>query len=454
MIAHLIESTIVLAIAIAAAHLPRLAARTRYAIVFLALMKFAIPWKFHPPSGTIAISIPGPIAVTPHAFATPSIWPLIIKAVWFSVAAALFLVIIVRARRAAAEALEGATIASELCRHGVVVLRSPAAPTPAAIGILRPRIVIPAALDLDDDELEAILAHECAHIARHDNLLALVDAALGAALWFHPLVWMARRILARAREEACDEIVVARGGADVYLAALAKVCRAAASPRVAGVSCIVSNTIRERMNAIMTLPLRRALPHRLVVAAAVALLAAVTLVQAKEEKSSRYIVQTNIEIVRDGQYVFDITVRDGVTNEVVAHPHIQTPAGVPAEIITEGTPVFKVRALGQKDGHAEVSLRVLDEGGNLVESVSASYAVNRQPAQPISLNLKDADLQDVIRTFGQLTGLETKVEPDVDGRVNVQFENVAWDKALQRILFDNHCEYEIEGKMLHVRRMH
>ena len=37
MIAHLVESTIVLAIAIAAAHLPRLAARTRYAIVFLAL---------------------------------------------------------------------------------------------------------------------------------------------------------------------------------------------------------------------------------------------------------------------------------------------------------------------------------------------------------------------------------------------------------------------------------
>ena len=35
----------------------------------------------------------------------------------------------------------------------------------------------------------------------------------------------------------------------------------------------------------------------------------------------------------------------------------------------------------------------------------------------------------------------------------VQFENVAWETALQRILFDNHCEYEIEGKTLHVRRM-
>ena len=246
MIAHLVESTIVLAIAIAAAHLPRLAARTRYAIVFLALVKFAIPSTIlAKPKGMIAISIPGPIAVTPHAFATtPSVWPAVVQAVWLSIAVALFLLILWRARRAVSEALDGAVLAPEReqamlrCR-GVVLLRSPGASAPAAIGIFRPRIVLPAALDLGDDELETILAHECAHIARHDNVLALLDAAAGAALWFHPLVWIARRILARAREEACDEIVVARVSADVYLAALAKVCRAAAAPRVAGVSCIV-----------------------------------------------------------------------------------------------------------------------------------------------------------------------------------------------------------------------
>src|SRR5437870_643856 len=79
-------------------HLPRLAARTRYAIVFLALVKFAIPWKLHPPSGTIAISIPGPIAVTPHAFAAPSIWPTVAMSIWISIAAALFLLIVWRAR--------------------------------------------------------------------------------------------------------------------------------------------------------------------------------------------------------------------------------------------------------------------------------------------------------------------------------------------------------------------
>lgn len=448
MIAHLAESTLILGVAIAAAHLPRLAARTRYAVVFLALLKFAVPWKFHPPGGTIEISVPGPItAAAPNAFASAApLWPAILEAIWLSIAVALFILVIVRARRAAAEALEGAVAAGEF--RGVAVLRSPNLAAPAAIGILRPRIVLPAALDLGRDELEAILAHERAHVARRDNLLALLDAALGAALWFHPLVWIARRILARAREEACDEIVVAQSGAETYLAALANVCRAAAAPRVAGVSCIVSNTLRERMEVIMTLSLRRALPHRIVVAAAVALLAGVTLVHAKEG-TSRYTMQVGINIDR-GQYVFDITVRETATNEIVAHPKITTPAGVPAEV-TGGK--YVVRAVGQNDGHAEVTMTVLDDNGNVVDGLKTVYTVNREGGQPITLHLQDADLKDVVRVFGQLTGFETKVDPDVDGRVSVHFEEMPWDQALQRILAENKCEYEIDGKIIHVRRM-
>ena len=449
MTAHLVESTLILAAAIAVAYLPRLAARTRYAVVFLALLKFAVPWKFHPPGGTIEISVPRPIAaVAPRAFASgaPSIWPMLLEAVWLSIAVALFVLIVVRAQRAAAEALDGAVVSGEL--RGVTVLRSPNLAAPAVIGILRPRIVLPSSLDLGRDELEAILTHERAHIARRDNLLALIDAALGAALWFHPLVWMARRILARAREEACDEIVVAQSGAETYLAALANVCRAAAAPRVAGVSCIVSNTLRQRMEAIMTLSLRRALPHRIVVAAAAALLAAVTLVQAKEG-TSRYTMQVSIDIDR-GQYVFDIAVRDAATNEIVAHPRVQTSAGVPAEI-TAGN--YKIRAVAEKDGHAEVTMKVLDENGNAVDGLKTVYTVNKQAAQAITLHLQDADLRDVVRVFGQLTNLETKIDPGVDGRVSVNFEDVPWDQALQRILFENKCEYEIDGKTIHVRRI-
>ena len=455
MTGHLIESTILLGMAIAAAHLPRLAARTRYAIVFLALLKFAVPWKFHAPSATIAIAIPaGPVRVAPHAFAAPSIWPVVLEAIWLAVAAALFLLVVARARRAAAEALEGASVVPELGRRGVRVLRSPGATAPAAIGIVRPCIVLPAALDLDDGELAAILTHECAHIDRRDNLLALVEALLGAALWFHPLVWMARRILARAREEACDEVVVARGqtDTDTYLAALAKVCRAAAAPRVAGVSCIVSNTIRERMNAIMNLPLRRALPHRLVVAVAVALLAAVTLVHAKEGKS-RYTMSSTINVGNDNVYDFDITVRDNTTGEVVCHPHVKTKPGASAEATCEGVPKFNIQVTVENNGHAEVLLKVFDADGKVIDGLRTVITVNKQPGPKITLNLQNADLKDVIGSFGKLSGMDVQIDPGVEGTVTVDLRDVPWDQALQRILADNKCEYETDGKTIHVRRI-
>jgi len=280
----------------------------------------------------------------------------------------------------------------------------------------------------------------------------LIDAAFGAALWFHPLVWIDRRILARAREEACDEIVVARGAPDVYLEALAKVCRAATAPRVAGVSCIVSNTIRERMKAIMTLSIRRPLPHRLVVAVAVALLAAVSLVHASE-KTNRYKMALSVSKSGDAAYLFDVTVRDRNTDAVAAHQSIATPVGGDAEA-AEGN--FKFHAHAGEDGHGSVRLEVWD-GGKLTDSVLAAYTLKEQKtlasSNKMSIQLQDADLKDVVRTFAKIANLEPKFDDGVDGKVTAEFHDVPWDQALQQILLFNGCEYAIEGKTLHVRRM-
>jgi len=77
MIVHVLESTLLLAMAILIAHMPRLAARTRYAVVFTALMKFAVPSAIVPrllaffgidlarmPKGTILIQVLGPLTST------------------------------------------------------------------------------------------------------------------------------------------------------------------------------------------------------------------------------------------------------------------------------------------------------------------------------------------------------------------------------------------------------
>jgi len=70
--------------------------------------------------------------------------------------------------------------------------------------------------------------------------------------------------------------------------------------------------------------------------------------------------------------------------------------------------------------------------------------------EPISLNLKDADVKDVIRTFAQLTGLNIAVDPQVGGSVTVDFNEVPWDQALEIILRQNSLGYVLEGNVMRV----
>src|SRR5678815_3368799 len=76
------------------------------------------------------------------------------------------------------------------------------------------------------DRIEAILAHEVAHVHRRDNLAAMVHMAVEALCWFHPLVWWIGARLIDERERACDEDVLGRGSAaEVYAESILKTCR-------------------------------------------------------------------------------------------------------------------------------------------------------------------------------------------------------------------------------------
>ncbi|HEX7679358.1 MAG TPA: M56 family metallopeptidase, partial [Thermoanaerobaculia bacterium] len=216
MIAHLLESTLLLAIAILVAHMPRLAARTRYAIVFAALMKFAMPSSVAPrmlalfgfdlarmPKGTILIEVLGRLT-NASLPATAPFWPAAATVVWLVIAAALLARSLILGndgmRLALSDALDAderelAVLARARVRAGVAravrLVRSPSITTPVTAGRLREVIVIPAGAQLGDTELEAILTHECTHIARHDNLLSILESIAGCVLWFHPLIWIA-----------------------------------------------------------------------------------------------------------------------------------------------------------------------------------------------------------------------------------------------------------------------
>lgn len=78
------------------------------------------------------------------------------------------------------------------------------------VGFLKPIVLLPAAwlVDLPPDMLEAVLAHELAHIRRHDLWINLVQRAVETVLFYHPAVWWVSRRLRAEREMCCDELAV------------------------------------------------------------------------------------------------------------------------------------------------------------------------------------------------------------------------------------------------------
>ena len=89
-------------------------------------------------------------------------------------------------------------------------------------------------------------------------------------------------------------------------------------------------------------------------------------------------------------------------------------------------------------------------GGILGGTRHLSAAERTYTGEPISLNLKDADIKDVLRTFAQLTGLNIAIDPGVTGSVTVDFVDVPWDQALDIILRQNGLSYVLEGNVMRI----
>ena len=95
-------------------------------------------------------------------------------------------------------------------RRAVRVLQSTVAPMPIALGWLRPVILLPVALvtSMPAAQLEAILAHELAHVRRHDFLVNLLQTLVETVFFYHPAVWWLSRRIRVEREHCCDDLVV------------------------------------------------------------------------------------------------------------------------------------------------------------------------------------------------------------------------------------------------------
>lgn len=213
---------IVLLAALVVRALRRAPAQQRHAVWALTLvlcgaLPFIGVWAAAPAreSARLAVSLGG--AAIPVAGAALVIWLFGALAVVARTAAGLFAI---HRMRALAEPLREPPWDREVedarvrlgIRTPVDIRRSGSVRVPVAFGLRRPVVLVP--LDCSDwtsDQRRAVIMHELAHVARGDWVAQLLERALCAAYWFHPLVWWAAARRRREAERACDETVVGLG---------------------------------------------------------------------------------------------------------------------------------------------------------------------------------------------------------------------------------------------------
>ncbi|UOG73951.1 M48 family metalloprotease [Hymenobacter tibetensis] len=105
-------------------------------------------------------------------------------------------------------------------RRPVQILASGLVPGPLVIGWLKPVVLLPmsAASGLSGSELEAILAHELAHVMRRDYLFNLLQSVAEILFFYHPAVWFLSGCLRTERENCCDDIATELCGDSLVLA--------------------------------------------------------------------------------------------------------------------------------------------------------------------------------------------------------------------------------------------
>lgn len=181
----------------------------------------------------------------------------------------------------------------------VRVLEGPARMAPMTWGVLRPRVLIPAGWDRWPTPVAAaVLAHELAHVRRHDLARQLPWDVACVLFWFNPLVAVAAGQARLECEQACDDEVVEHGFSPIRyadaLVALARELRGTGMARVPALGGGGAGELTKRIAAMLD-PSRARRASRPAAFAAASLLAIVSVVAASASFAAKAEIDATIE---------------------------------------------------------------------------------------------------------------------------------------------------------------
>jgi len=136
----------------------------------------------------------------------------------------------------------------------VHIVESSVVRVPVMVGWLKPVVLLPASAmsGLTPTQIEALLAHELAHIRRHDYLVNLMQSVVETLLFYHPGVWWVSRQIRAEREHCADDLAVAVCDRLVYVSALADLAQMTSTPRLA--LAATDGSLLRRVRRLLSVP--------------------------------------------------------------------------------------------------------------------------------------------------------------------------------------------------------
>lgn len=257
---------------------------------------------------------------------------------------------------------------------------------PVALGVVHPLVLFPPGLidSLHPSDLDAVLAHEFAHIRRHDFLKNLVYQVITLPIAFHPLLRRTLTRVAESRELVCDrDAAFALTGARPYAHSLLRLAAVLTAYPTANVHHALglaeANIFERRIMKLTQTPLRISLGRRIVLASAAAMVAIATCTSASAVR---------LRVAPPAASAQDALKVPGATMQAAEKRMPVYPAEAKANHDTIDGPVLLAVVIG-KDGsvnkiHVQQSLRP-DYDASALEAVKdwrwKPYLLNGEPTE-------------------------------------------------------------------------
>ena len=146
------------------------------------------------------------------------------------------------------------------------------------------------------------------------------------------------------------------------------------------------------------------------------------------------------------------------TDQLLAEPNVTFKKGSTASIHTVAEERDIQIDLRDSGGNVSAVMRVSQNGVPQQESTYVAAPQTDRPRNtrytgaPISLNLKDADIKDVLNRFAKITGTDIQYPPTLEGKVTLDVKNMPWDEAFDIILREHNLSFQTKGNAIIIKQ--